>query len=291
MNDSARSGGGHPGPAADLVGGRLRDGRRHGRQWSPRTSPRRSTSSPASGCSTSPAAAATARSPRRGGPGVTRSAPTSSRPCSSAAASAPRPSGSRSSSSRPTPRTCPSRTRASTSRCRSSARCSPPTSRRRRPSCCASVKPGGRIGMANWVPDGAVGKMFMTIAKHAPPPPGRRLAAPLGHRGAPARAVRRRRSPTCGSSARISRQPFRSADHYIEFFRTYFGPTKVAFERVGPEGEEALTADLRALPGGGQHRRRPGAGARGRVPAGDRRRAPEAGAVRASAERRGSPRR
>ncbi len=33
-------------------------------------------------------------------------------------------------------------------------------------------KPGGRIGMANWVPDGGVGKMFMTIAKHAPPPPG-----------------------------------------------------------------------------------------------------------------------
>ena len=107
------------------------------------------------------------------------------------------------------------------------------------------VKPGGRIGMANWTPDGAVGKMFMTIAKHAPPPPGSRLAAALGHRGAPARAVRRRRSRTCGSSARISRQPFRSADHYIEFFRTYFGPTQMAYERVGPEGEQALTDDLR----------------------------------------------
>src|SRR6187549_2245491 len=35
-----------------------------------------------------------------------------------------------------------------------------------------ACKPGGRIGMANWVPDGGVGKMFMTIAKHAPPPPG-----------------------------------------------------------------------------------------------------------------------
>ena len=31
---------------------------------------------------------------------------------------------------------------------------------------------GGRIGMANWVPDGFVGTMFMTISKHAPPPPG-----------------------------------------------------------------------------------------------------------------------
>ncbi len=32
-------------------------------------------------------------------------------------------------------------------------------------------KPGGRIGMANWVPDGFVGDMFMTTAKHAPMPP------------------------------------------------------------------------------------------------------------------------
>jgi len=34
------------------------------------------------------------------------------------------------------------------------------------------VKPGGRIGMANWTPDGGLGALFMTIAKHAPPPPG-----------------------------------------------------------------------------------------------------------------------
>ena len=46
---------------------------------------------------------------------------------------------------------------------------------------------------------------------------------------------------------RVSRQPFRSPDHYIEFFRTYFGPTKTAYERVGPEGEAALTEDLRSF--------------------------------------------
>jgi SAM-dependent methyltransferase len=105
-------------------------------------------------------------------------------------------------------------------------------------------KPGGRIGMANWVPDGGVGKMFMTIAKHAPPPPGvdspllwgteERLRDLLGEGVADLRVDRRK-----------SRQAFRSADHFLEFFRTYFGPTKVAFERVGPEGEAALEADLR----------------------------------------------
>jgi SAM-dependent methyltransferase len=108
------------------------------------------------------------------------------------------------------------------------------------------VKPGGRIGMGNWTPDGAVGTMFKTISKHAPPPPGidspllwgteERLRELFGDGIADLRIERR-----------ISRQPFRSANHYIEFFRAYFGPTQTAYERVGPEGEEALTTDLRAF--------------------------------------------
>ncbi len=106
-------------------------------------------------------------------------------------------------------------------------------------------KSGGRIGMANWVPDSGVGQMFKTIAKHAPPPPGvdspllwgteERLRELFGDGISDLKVERR-----------PSRQGFRSADHFLDFFRTYFGPTKVAFERVGPEGEEALTADLRA---------------------------------------------
>jgi SAM-dependent methyltransferase len=107
-------------------------------------------------------------------------------------------------------------------------------------------KPGGRIGMANWVPDGGIGRMFTTISKHAPPPPGvpsplvwgteERLRELFGDGVTDLRVERR-----------ASRQTFRSADHWLEFFRTYFGPTKVAFERVGPEGEEALTNDLRSF--------------------------------------------
>ena len=48
----------------------------------------------------------------------------------------------------------------------------------------------------------------------------------------------------------MSRQPFRSADHYLEFFRTYFGPTKLAFERVGRDGEAALRPTCAAPRGG-----------------------------------------
>ncbi len=108
------------------------------------------------------------------------------------------------------------------------------------------VKPGGRIGMANWTPDGAVGAMFKTIARHAPPPPG--VDSPLLW-GTEEHVRELFGDGVSGlqTERRISRQPFRSTDHYIEYFRQYFGPTQAAYERVGAEGEQALTDDLRAF--------------------------------------------
>jgi SAM-dependent methyltransferase len=107
------------------------------------------------------------------------------------------------------------------------------------------TKPGGRIGMANWTPDGGISDMFVVMAKHTGgPPPGsvppvlwgteERLRELFGDGISELRVQRLK-----------SRQAFRSPDHYIEFFRTYFGPVKAAFDKVGPGGEEALTADLR----------------------------------------------
>jgi len=105
-------------------------------------------------------------------------------------------------------------------------------------------KPGGRIGMCNWTPEGSVGRMFQTVAGHAPPPPGvpsplawgseERLRELFGDGVSELRVEERR-----------AREAFRSADHFVDFFRTYFGPIKVAFERVGADGGEALAADLR----------------------------------------------
>jgi SAM-dependent methyltransferase len=108
------------------------------------------------------------------------------------------------------------------------------------------TKPGGRIGMSNWVPDGGVGQMFLTVAKHTGGlPPGvvppvlwgteDRLRELFGDGISELRIERLK-----------SRQVFRSADHYLDFFRTYFGPVKTAYEQVGPAGEAALTADLHA---------------------------------------------
>ena len=108
------------------------------------------------------------------------------------------------------------------------------------------TRPGGRIGMANWVPDGFVGDIFKASAQHAPPPPG--LAPPV------AWGTEERLRELFGDAIsdlqikrRVCTQRFRSVDHFVDFFSTYFGPTIAALERVGPEGEEALTNDVRAV--------------------------------------------
>jgi ubiquinone/menaquinone biosynthesis C-methylase UbiE len=107
-------------------------------------------------------------------------------------------------------------------------------------------KPGGRIGMANWVPDGRIAALFQTLARYAPPPPGvlppvlwgteDRVLELFGDR---ITELRVERLP--------NRQPFRSADHYLEFFRAYFGPVKTAFDKVRPERAAELEADLRVV--------------------------------------------
>lgn len=107
------------------------------------------------------------------------------------------------------------------------------------------TRPGGRIGMANWVPGDFVEEVFKATAKHLPPPPA--LTPPV------AWGTEERLRELFGDgisdlqiTRQVSTQRFRSIDHFLEFFRSWFGPTIAAFEQVGPEGEDALAADLRA---------------------------------------------
>jgi ubiquinone/menaquinone biosynthesis C-methylase UbiE len=105
---------------------------------------------------------------------------------------------------------------------------------------------GGKIGLANWTPDGFVGQMLKTVGKHVPPPPGikppplwgieERLAELLGDGTSSLEATRR---------AYVFRYP--SPDHYVEWFRDYYGPTVRAFAALDPDGREALAKDLKDL--------------------------------------------
>jgi SAM-dependent methyltransferase len=108
------------------------------------------------------------------------------------------------------------------------------------------TRPGGRIGMANWVPDGFVGEVFATTAKYVPAPPG--LAPPT------AWGTEERLGELFGGGItdlrverRVSVQRLRSPEHFLAFFRRYFGPTIAAFERVEPSAADAFAAELTAV--------------------------------------------
>lgn len=107
------------------------------------------------------------------------------------------------------------------------------------------VKPGGRIGLASWAPDGGLAGLFMTVFKHIGGPPPGMMPPVLWGTEERVRELLGDGVSEISFQRRPSRQTFFSADHYIDFFRRYFGPIKTAFEKVGPEGEDALSADLR----------------------------------------------
>ncbi len=108
------------------------------------------------------------------------------------------------------------------------------------------TRPGGRIGMANWVPGDFVEEIFKTTSGRIPPPPG--LMPPvLWGTGERVRELFGDGISDLRIVPQVSTQRFRSVDHFLDFFRLWFGPTIAAFEQVGPEGEEALANDLKAV--------------------------------------------
>ena len=107
-------------------------------------------------------------------------------------------------------------------------------------------RPGGRIGLACWTPDGMVGEMFGITTRHAPPP--FELDSPVlwgteEHlRGLFGDGVSELRT---GRRHFIQRWP--SPEYALGYMRKWFGPTKFAFARLDEAGGEALAADLTDL--------------------------------------------
>ena len=107
---------------------------------------------------------------------------------------------------------------------------------------------GGKIGMANWTPEGFIGQVFKTIGKHVAPPPGARSPALWGTRSRLAELF----EPHATSIASASRNfafRYRSPEHWLEVFRTWYGPVLKTFAALPPEGQAALERDLLALVG------------------------------------------
>ena len=105
------------------------------------------------------------------------------------------------------------------------------------------TRPGGRIGLANWLPTGFVADIFRSTSRYLPPPPG--LVPPVAW----GTEERLRELFGDGISSLETRQlvctqRFHSPEHWLELFRRYFGPTIAAFERIEPERHAEFAAEM-----------------------------------------------
>jgi SAM-dependent methyltransferase len=107
-------------------------------------------------------------------------------------------------------------------------------------------RPGGRIALTSWTPEGFLGQLFRIVARYAPPPAGvdspmrwgseDGLQALLGD-GVSRLEARRRRYRMC----------YLSAEHWLEFFRTNYGPVLRLFAALDEAAQESLEAEILAL--------------------------------------------
>jgi SAM-dependent methyltransferase len=108
------------------------------------------------------------------------------------------------------------------------------------------TRPGGRIGLANWTPEGFIGQLFKVIGGFVPPPPG--LVSPAAW-GTETRLVEL--FGPAAADIRVTRQHFNfryhSAGHWIEVFRRYYGPTLKAFAALDVERQGLLHEAILAL--------------------------------------------
>ncbi|MGE8186552.1 class I SAM-dependent methyltransferase [Pseudomonas sp. NPDC086278] len=107
-------------------------------------------------------------------------------------------------------------------------------------------RPGGRIGLANWTPEGFVGLMFKTLGKHLPPQPG---AQPPSNWGTEAWLHTHfdERDFLVQVTRRTFNFRYRSAAHFIDIFRNWYGPMHKAFAVLPPDGARALEDDMTGL--------------------------------------------
>jgi len=105
---------------------------------------------------------------------------------------------------------------------------------------------GGKIGLANWTPEGFIGQVFKTIGKHVPPPHGAKSPALWGTRA----RIEELFGPHAASIMSTPRSfvfRYRSPEHWLDVFKTFYGPLLKTFAALDPAGRAALESDLLAL--------------------------------------------
>jgi ubiquinone/menaquinone biosynthesis C-methylase UbiE len=106
-------------------------------------------------------------------------------------------------------------------------------------------RPGGKIGLANWTPESFIGRIFKTIGKYIPPAPGMKSPALWGTR--PYLDILFASSAGIRTTTRSFAFRYRSPKHFVDVFRSYYGPVLKTFAALDPDARKALEADLFAL--------------------------------------------
>jgi ubiquinone/menaquinone biosynthesis C-methylase UbiE len=107
---------------------------------------------------------------------------------------------------------------------------------------------GGKIGLANWTPDGFIGQLFKTLGKYLPPPAGAKSPALWGTQARIAEMF----GPSALAIKAVPRNfvfRYRSPEHFLEVFRNYYGPMLKAFAALDAANQQGLKNDLLALIG------------------------------------------
>ena len=107
-------------------------------------------------------------------------------------------------------------------------------------------RPGGRIGLANWTPGGFIGQLFKTLGRHLPPPAGVQPPSLWGVESH-LQSLFGERAAKINVTPRMFNFRYRSAAHFIDVFRTWYGPMHKAFAALPGEKGEALERDLAEL--------------------------------------------
>jgi SAM-dependent methyltransferase len=106
-------------------------------------------------------------------------------------------------------------------------------------------KRGGKIGLANWTPEGFIGRVFEVCGKYVPAVPGVRSPTLWGNRSHLDGLFDRSCSLRIENRSFVMR--YRSADHWLHFFRTYCGLVLTTFSALDADGQASLESDIREL--------------------------------------------
>lgn len=107
-------------------------------------------------------------------------------------------------------------------------------------------RPGGRIGLANWTPDGFIGQVFKTLAKYLPPPADVQPPSRWGS-ASHIQTIFGSHAASIQTTPMMFNFRYRSAAHFIDVFRTWYGPVHKAFASLPIANAAALEADLTDL--------------------------------------------